>query len=64
MRPIQWYLKNNWRVPRKGHTSAKVVPPSSKLVAGGKQCVLRSTITPNKHALQIITDASKEEWGT
>ena len=33
------------------------------MVAGGKQCASRSTITPNKHALQIFTDASKEGGG-
>ena len=32
------------------------------MVAGGKQCSSGSTITL-KHALQILTDASKEGWG-
>ena len=46
MRPIQWHLKNNWRVPE---SLEKVIPvPKSKMVAGGKQCAKRSTITPSK----------------
>ena len=38
MRPIQWHLKNNCRVPES----------LEKVVAGGKQCASRSTITPTK----------------
>ena len=52
MRPIQWHLKNNWRVPE---SLEKVIPlPGSLhphlqwLVARGKQCASRSTITPYK----------------
>ena len=51
IRPIQWHLKNNWRVPE---SLEKVIPvpkslhPPSKVVAGGKQCASRSTITPSK----------------
>ena len=36
------------RVTRKGDTSPQVAPPSSEMVAGGKQCASRSTITPTK----------------
>ena len=36
------------RVTRKGDTSSQVAPPSLKMVAGGKQCATRSTITPTK----------------
>ena len=36
------------RIPRKGDPSSQIPPPPSKLVAGGKQCVARSTITPSK----------------
>ena len=43
MRPIQWHLKNNWRVPE---SLEKVIP--LKVVAGGKQCSSRSTIIPTK----------------
>ena len=42
MRPIQWHLKNNWRVPE---SLEKVIP---LLVVGGKQYTSRSTITPIK----------------
>ena len=45
MRPIQWHLKNNWRVPE---SLEKVAPPPLKVVAGGKQCSSRATITPTK----------------
>ena len=51
------------RVTRKGASGSQLPPPPSKVVAGGKQCATRSTITPSKHALQIFTDASKEGWG-
>ena len=36
------------RITRKGDTSPQVAPPSLKMVAGGKQCATRSTITPTK----------------
>ena len=36
------------RVNRKGDTSSQDTPPSFKMVAGGKQCASRSTITPTK----------------
>ena len=36
------------RITRKGDTSSQVALPSLKMVAGGKQCSSRSTITPSK----------------
>ena len=36
------------RITRKGDTHSQVTPPSLKVVAGGKQCSSRSTITPTK----------------
>ena len=51
MRHIQWHLKNKLegtRVTGKGDTRSQVAPPSPKMVAGGKQCSSRSTITPSK----------------
>ena len=36
------------RVTGKGDTGPQVPPPSSKVVAGGRQCATRSTITPSK----------------
>ena len=51
------------RVTGKGDTHSQFAPPSLKMVAGGKQCSSKSTITPSKTLLQIFTDASKEGWG-
>ena len=50
MRPIQWHLKNNWRVPvtRKGDSNTKVLAPTFAMVAARGQCPYRPTITPNK----------------
>ena len=36
------------RITGKGDPSPQVPPPPSKVVAGGKQCATRSTITPSK----------------
>ena len=36
------------RVTRKGDPGPQLPPPPSKVVAGGKQCATRSTITPSK----------------
>ena len=47
----------------KGDTRPQVAPPPLKVVAGGKQCASRSTITPSKTCSAIFTDASKEGWG-
>ena len=66
MRPKQWHLKNNWRVPE---SLEKVFPiprslhPHLTMVAARGQCPYRQTIARNKHALQIFTDASTEGWG-
>ena len=51
MRPIQWHLEKQLegpRVTRKGDSSPQVAPPPPKVVAGGRQCATRSTITPSK----------------
>ena len=51
MRPIQWHLKKQLegaRVTGKGDPGPQIPPPPSKVVAGGKQCASRSTITPSK----------------
>ena len=51
MRPMQWHLKKQLEGPRvtgKGDPGPQIPPPPSKLVAGGKQCASRSTITPCK----------------
>ena len=51
MRPIQWHLKNNWRVPEsleKSDPNSQVPAPPPTLVAKRRQYSHRSTITPNK----------------
>ena len=60
MRPIQWHLKNNWRVP---DPSPQVPPPPSKVVAGSKQCAARSTITPTKTCSAYIYRCIKRRVG-
>ena len=50
MRPIQWHLKNNWRVlvTRKSDSNSQVPAPPLTMVATGRQHSHRPTITPNK----------------
>ena len=48
MRPIQWQQLEGPRVTGKGDPGPQIPPPPSKVVAGGKQCASRSTITPSK----------------
>ena len=66
MRPIQWHLKNNWRVPE---SLEKFIPVPRSLHPHLKWWLEESNILqgqplhPLKHALQIFTDASKEGWG-
>ena len=66
MRPIQWHLKNNWRVPE---SLEKVIPVPRSLHPHLRWWLEESNVLPGqplhplKHALQIFTDASKEGWG-
>ena len=66
MRPIQWHLKNNWRVPE---SLEKVIPLPESLHPHLQWWLEESNVLqgqplhPIKHALQIFTDASKEGWG-
>ena len=66
MRPIQWHLKNNWRVPE---SLKKVIPILRSLLSHLQWWLLEDNVLtgqplyPIKHALQIFTDASKEGWG-
>ena len=66
MRPIQWHLENNWRIPE----SLEKVIPIPKSLHPHLQWWLKEgnvlhgqPLHPIKHALQIFTDASKEGWG-
>ena len=65
MRPIQWHLKNNWRVPE---SLEKVIPVRRALHPHLRWWLEESNVLPGqplhplKHALQIFTDASKEGW--
>ena len=67
MRPIQWHLKNNWRVPK---SLEKVIPiprslhPRLQWWLSEDNVLTGQPLHPIKHALQIFTDASKEGWGT
>ena len=66
MRPIQWHLKNNWRVPE---SLEKVIPiprslhPHLQWWLQEDNVLTGQPLHPIKHALQIFTDASKEGWG-
>ena len=66
MRPIQWHLKNNWRVPE---SLEKVIPVPRSLHPHLRWWLEESNVLPGqplhplKHALQIFTDISKEGWG-
>ena len=66
MRPIQWHLKKNWRVPE---SLEKVIPIPRSLHPQLKRWLEESNLLqgqpllPLKQALQIFTDTSKEGWG-
>ena len=63
MRPTQWHLKNNWRVPEtleKSYPHSRVTPTTFAMVAGGRQHTHRSTITSTK---TCSADALKKERG-
>ena len=66
MRPIQWHLQNNWRVPE---SLEKVFPIPRSLLPHLQWWLQEDNIPtgqplhPINHALQIFTDASTEGWG-
>ena len=66
MRPIQWHLKNNWRVPE---SLENVIPiprslhPHLQWWLSEDNVLTGQPLHPIKHALQLFTDASKEGWG-
>ena len=64
--PIQWHLKNNWRIPE---SLEKVIPlprslhPHLQWWLEEDNVLQGQPLHPVRHALQIFTDASKEGWG-
>ena len=66
MRPIQWHLKNNWRVPE---SLRKVIPiprslhPHLQWWLKEDNVLAGQPLHPIKHALQIFTYTSIEGWG-
>ena len=66
MRPIQWHLKNNWRVPE---SLEKIIPipkslhPHLRWWLDEENVLKGQPLHPIKYALQMFTDASKEGWG-
>ena len=66
MRPIQWHLKNNWRVPE---SLEKIIPlprslhPHLQWWLEEDNVLQGQPLHPVRHALRIFTDASKEGWG-
>ena len=51
------------RITRKGDTCSQISPPPPKVVAGGKQCASRSTITPTKTCSAYIYRRIKRRVG-
>ena len=65
MRPIQWHLKNNWRVPEsleKGIPIPRSLHPHLQWWLKKDNVLTDQPLHPIKHALQIFTSASKEGW--
>ena len=66
MRPLQWLLKNNWRVPE---SLEKIIPlprtlhPHLQWWLDEDNVLQGQPLHPVRHTLQIFTDASKEGWG-
>ena len=66
MRPIQWHLKSNWRIPE---LLEKLIPlprslhPHLQWWLKEDNVLTGQPLHPIQHALQIFTDASKEAWG-
>ena len=66
MRPIQWHLKNNWRLPE---TLEKTIPiprslhPHPEWWLEENNVITGQSLHHLAHAMQIFTDVSKEGWG-
>ena len=66
MRPIQWHLKRNWRVPEsleKRIPIPRSLHPHLRWWLDEDNVLTGQSLHPIKHALQIFTDTSKEGWG-
>ena len=66
MRPIQWHLRNNWRVPESLEKVIQVprsLHPYLQWWLKEDNALTGQPVHPIKHALQIFTDASIEGWG-
>ena len=65
MRPIQWHLKSNWRIPE---SLEKTIPlprsshPHLQWWLIEDDVLTGQPLHPIKHALQVFTDTSKEGW--
>ena len=66
MRPIQWHLKSNWRIPEsleKRIPLPRSLHPHLQWWLREDNVLTGQPLYPMQHALQIFTDASKEGWG-
>ena len=66
MRPIQWHLKVNWRIPeslQKMISIPRSLHPHVQWWLEESNVLQGQPLHPLQHALQIFTDASKEGWG-
>ena len=66
MRPIQWHLKSNWRVPESLEKRIPVprsLHPHLQWWLDEENVLTGQPLHPMQNALQIFTDASKEGWG-
>ena len=66
MKPIQWHLKNNWRVPESLEKVIQVprsLHPHLQWWLKEDNVLTGQPLHPLKHALQIFTDASIAGWG-
>ena len=66
MRPIQWHLKSNWRIPEsleKRIPLPRSLQPHLQWWLKEDNVLTGQPLHPIQHALQIFTDASKEGWG-
>ena len=68
IRPIQWHLKKKnqlegTRITRKGDPNPQIPAPPFTMVAEGRQCTYRPTITPNKTCSANIYRRIKRRMG-